>query len=400
MSGLFGDSWSDPKTFASLNLAAGLLGGGNFGQALGRGLQGYSGTMADAEDRAARKEDRAARKLMQDMQMQQLLEAQAKTKAEQQWRQQLPSVLNKQTMIPNDAGPTAGPDTEAINQFLLAPSSPFADKLLERQLFPKEPEAFTLSPGQQRYQGSQVVASLPEKVNPNQPFVMVDGQVVPNKAYQDYELNKADRSATRVNQSVNTGNALGTTVAKGVGEQVNASLTQARGASDQIQTLNRLREALDSGKVMAGPTSAFRQYGAQLASVFGIADGDTKERLNQTRQAMQSMAQLELDAAAQMRGQGAITENERGLIRRAAAGEIDTMTTGELRSLTDTLGKVADFRIKRHNEYAAPMIQQDQNLSPYLSVPAPALYPWRQQSIMRQNQPTQQGGGFRIIGVE
>jgi hypothetical protein len=112
------------------------------------------------------------------------------------------------------------------------------------------------------------------------------------------------------------------------------------------------------------------------------------------------MAQLELDSAAQMRGQGAITENERGLIRRAAAGEIDTMTTGELRSLTDTLGKVAAFRIQRHNEYAAPMIQQDQNLSPYLSVPAPALYPWRQQSIMRQNQPAQQGGGFRIIGVE
>ena len=34
--GLLGDSWDDPKTQAALNLAAGLLSGGNFGQALGK----------------------------------------------------------------------------------------------------------------------------------------------------------------------------------------------------------------------------------------------------------------------------------------------------------------------------------------------------------------------------
>lgn len=44
--GLLGDSWDDPKTQAALNLAAGLLSGGNFGQALGRGLAGYQQSIA------------------------------------------------------------------------------------------------------------------------------------------------------------------------------------------------------------------------------------------------------------------------------------------------------------------------------------------------------------------
>lgn len=56
MAGLLGDSWDDPKTQATLQLAAGLLSGGNFGQALGRGLQGYQQTMGDAQDSAYRKE--------------------------------------------------------------------------------------------------------------------------------------------------------------------------------------------------------------------------------------------------------------------------------------------------------------------------------------------------------
>lgn len=54
--GLLGDSWDDPKTQATLQLAAGLLGGGNFGQALGRGLQGYQQSMSSAEEAAQRKE--------------------------------------------------------------------------------------------------------------------------------------------------------------------------------------------------------------------------------------------------------------------------------------------------------------------------------------------------------
>lgn len=50
MAGLLGDSWDDPRTMANFRMAAGLLGGGNFGQALGRGLEGYGSTMAAAAE--------------------------------------------------------------------------------------------------------------------------------------------------------------------------------------------------------------------------------------------------------------------------------------------------------------------------------------------------------------
>lgn len=47
-----GTSMDDPKTMAVMSMAAGLLGGGNFGQALGRGLGGYSETMGNAKKQA------------------------------------------------------------------------------------------------------------------------------------------------------------------------------------------------------------------------------------------------------------------------------------------------------------------------------------------------------------
>lgn len=46
--GLLGEGWDDPKSMATLQLAAGLLGPGSFGQALGRGLSGYQGALENA----------------------------------------------------------------------------------------------------------------------------------------------------------------------------------------------------------------------------------------------------------------------------------------------------------------------------------------------------------------
>jgi len=48
--GLLGDSWDDPKTLATLQLAAGLLGPGGLGTGMSRGLLGYQNAMgADTE---------------------------------------------------------------------------------------------------------------------------------------------------------------------------------------------------------------------------------------------------------------------------------------------------------------------------------------------------------------
>src|SRR5574337_389252 len=54
--GLLGDSFDDPRTLATFNLAAGLLSGGNIGQSAMRGLAGYQGSMQSAAELAQKQQ--------------------------------------------------------------------------------------------------------------------------------------------------------------------------------------------------------------------------------------------------------------------------------------------------------------------------------------------------------
>ena len=135
--------------------------------------------------------------------------------------------------------------------------------------------------------------------------------------------------------------------AKGA-ERLDTSLTQAQEAQSTIQNINELRPILAEG-VFAGPLSAAPRAVAQIASSLGITGKDTKELLDRTAVAMQGLAKFELSAAAAMRGQGAITENERVLIQRAAGGRLDQFTAPEVQSLLTAMEKTANYRIASHN---------------------------------------------------
>jgi glycosyltransferase A (GT-A) superfamily protein (DUF2064 family) len=131
-------------------------------------------------------------------------------------------------------------------------------------------------------------------------------------------------------------------------ERLDTSLTQAQEAQSTIQNINELRPILAEG-VFAGPLSAAPRAVAQIASSLGITGKDTKELLDRTAVAMQGLAKFELSAAAAMRGQGAITENERMLIQRAAGGRLDQFTAPEVQSLLTAMEKTANYRIASHN---------------------------------------------------
>lgn len=84
--GLLGDSFDDPKTQANLMLAAGLLGGGGFGQAMGRGLQGYQSVLsADAE--------RQANKAYREAQIEQLKSQAAENRLKVEQQQSMQGLL-------------------------------------------------------------------------------------------------------------------------------------------------------------------------------------------------------------------------------------------------------------------------------------------------------------------
>jgi hypothetical protein len=123
---------------------------------------------------------------------------------------------------------------------------------------------------------------------------------------------------------------------------------QAKAANKTLNTVSRINEALNSGKVLAGPGTPAATTLLQLGRAINIGGKDADEILTNTRDAMQGLAQLELDASAQMKGQGQITEAERGIIRRAAAGELKELTTPELRLLMKALDKTARWKIKQN----------------------------------------------------
>lgn len=105
--GLLGDSFDDPKTMATLQLASGLLGSGNFGANLGQGLAGYQNTLYNAANQKQAQEMHAlqidAYKRHQAMEQLAMQRAQAKKDA-------LPTLwTGGQSALPALAGdPTTG----------------------------------------------------------------------------------------------------------------------------------------------------------------------------------------------------------------------------------------------------------------------------------------------------
>lgn len=165
-------------------------------------------------------------------------------------------------------------------------------------------------------------------------------------ALQRLQKMSTHQPATNVN--VNTEKPLMNSIASKLGDQIDASLAQARAATQAISTAQTIKSAVDTGKVVAGPGASFRVAGLQIGQTLGIGGKDAAEVLGNTRTVIQSMAKAELDAAQQMKGQGQITEAERDIIRRAASGNIDSLTTGEVRLLADTMEKTARYKIAAH----------------------------------------------------
>lgn len=223
------------------------------------------------------------------------------------------------------------------------------------------------------------VGSVEKTGNPYNDLVLGDGKggMRPNTPLISAKSQVAKAGASNTNISVNTEKNLLNEIAGGFGKEMVSAKSGAQGALGTISTVNRLFDALDSGKVMAGPGTTFRQYGLQVGNILGVGGKDAQEKLLNTRQAIQSLAQLELDAAQQMKGQGQITEAERSIIRRAASGDIDGMTAQELRLLGGVLDRTARSKIRNYNSQVKPLASNPNAapLAPFLNVEEPPERP-------------------------
>jgi len=122
----------------------------------------------------------------------------------------------------------------------------------------------------------------------------------------------------------------------------------ARSANETLQNVDRMLPALD--KAIVGPAADYRTAMLRIAQQLNVAGADATEQLANTRTVVQGLAQQELDAAAQMRGQGGLTEGERGILRRAAAGD-QTLSASEIRQALSTAQKTARYRLASQEDY-------------------------------------------------
>lgn len=357
----FSDFIKTPGGQGLLSAAFGGLAGAQKGaplNSLGRaglaGLSGYGGAL-DREKQAAEAAQMGKYRDMQQTQMQMQIDAAKRKATEEQgqadWRTGLPAVMNAKVYGAGDEGPTMAPaDPSALKNYLMQPNSPFADEVLKNQLFPKAPDYKVVGDSllQVGANGVTPVYTKPEKVNPNQPFMVVDGKIVPNTEYQNYEIGKAKAGATNVSTKVET--KMGDSLASQVGPMVKDTYTAAQGAVQQADAAQRIIKAVDSGKIIAGPLANGRMTVAQIGQMVGVTGKDDAETIARSREVIRGLSEMTLQGRKQMTGQGAITESEGKLAEKANSGDINDLTPAEIKQLARASARAAKFIYSQHQD--------------------------------------------------
>jgi hypothetical protein len=180
-------------------------------------------------------------------------------------------------------------------------------------------------------------------------------------------------------------------------KNLNESRGIAQSANDTLVNVSNILPALDSA--ILGPVADFRTSILRIGKQLNMAGADANQVLANTATVVQGLAQQELAAAAQMRGQGAITEPERAILRRVAGGD-QSLTAGELRVGLMAAQKLARARIASHQDLlqkATKAIPELSNIAPMYEITpfgAPASNPL-QDAIQKEIDKKKSAGGKR-----
>lgn len=164
---------------------------------------------------------------------------------------------------------------------------------------------------------------------------------------------------------------------------IQASAVRAQSAQSSMRIADQLSQALDSGKVTAGPAATSRIYLTQIGNLLGVAGDDG---LIATRGAIQSMAKLAIEARGGLKGQGSISDYEGKTLEKGATGNINDLTVPEIRVIVSAAKKIGALNVAQHNELMKRASGNN----------------WRD-FYSEQNTPAAQaasGGGFKYLGKE
>lgn len=155
--------------------------------------------------------------------------------------------------------------------------------------------------------------------------------------------------------NVKYGEGFGTKLAGAQVEMIANSQASAQGAADTLATVSSMLPVVN--EAFTGPGSTVQTALARIGQKIGVGGANQAETLQNTAQLIKGAAQLELDAAAKMRGQGAITENERKILQRAASVDPTELTKDEITQVLNIIQKSSTTRISQHNALLGRFIE-------------------------------------------
>lgn len=249
-------------------------------------------------------------------------------------------------------------------------------------------------------QGGQKIATevrqAMQTLGINKPLDQLTPQELNAIRSEIYQVKRA--SAPSVSVSMDKG------LAAQVGPMMKESKEKTIGAVKEIDAANQVIGAIDSNKMFTGPLANQRLSVAQLGTTLGVGGKDVTEKVNNTRSAIQGLAEITLQGRQEMRGQGAITESEGKLAERAKSGDI-SLTPGELKQLASAAKRAGEYTYNQHQTQLQAMSQspETRQLMPYYNVP---LMPQRQApQAPAQPNPNEQlnipaAGGWTVKSVK
>lgn len=147
-------------------------------------------------------------------------------------------------------------------------------------------------------------------------------------------------------------------------KNLDESRVMAQSANATLSNIENILPALDTAIV--GPAADTRTTLLRIGKQLNIGGANADQILRNTATVVQGLAQQELDAASQMRGQGALTEGERAILRRAAGGD-QSLTSGELKQGLMAAQRSARARVASHQD----LLNKATTAIPSLSTIAP-----------------------------
>lgn len=243
-------------------------------------------------------------------------------------------------------------DLKALAQaYMAAPGGFNAGMNLQQALVKEDPlvkgtpgDVFFDKSGRQRFS----VPALPEK-EPEQIRLLkqIYGDGTP--AYEKAKLLLGEKQVSHPpGTTIKIDNKLGEGLAKEVGPMIADSAQQAQGAQQQISNADSLIKAIDSNKVMAGPGATIRLKGAQIGQMLGVGGKDSAETVTNTRTVIQGLARATVAARSALKGQGQVSDFEGKLLAKAESGDIDDMTTSEIKQIAVVNKRLATQMVERH----------------------------------------------------